>query len=134
ESRDAATTPAASQNQLANEKTLTVDFPGGTITQLVTQLSQIGGRTLNVLGDKADLATQLPPFSLRNADPAALAAALNMFLASRDLQLMQSSGHENGVYVLRGLSRPMGIEPSVFDSFQLAPYLEAQSIDDITGA
>ena len=120
--------------------TFNVDFPGGSFAQLVKAVSGPSGFAFNVIGEKADLATELPAFSVRNADSESLANALNQLLQSRGLGISKAPGpalaDERGqinvpVYVV---TRRASFEPTMFDSFQLGPYLEKQSIDDIVMA
>jgi hypothetical protein len=115
------------------QPTITLDFPGGSVASLMSEVGR-KDHSFMVIGEKADMAAELPAFALRNAEPGALGAALNIFLNSRGLELKPSSGHQNTVYVLRRMGPGMPGEPTIFDSFQLAPFLENQSIDDITGA
>ena len=129
-----------SDEQRRDQWTFTIDFPGGTIAQLVKAVSNSSGPAFNVIGEKADLATELPPFSLRNADSESLANALNQLLQSRGLNVTRASGPnivgERGQLniPIYALIRRASFDPIVSDSFQLAPYLEKQSIDDIVVA
>jgi hypothetical protein len=52
----------------------------------------------NIIGEREDMQTKLPGFSLRNADPTGVASALNTLLTPRGLTLTPSG---LGVYVLR---------------------------------
>ncbi|HUR60520.1 MAG TPA: hypothetical protein VM029_22560 [Opitutaceae bacterium] len=126
--------PAAdSRPTTSPQPTITLDFPGGSVASLMTQVGRMD-HSFMVMGEKADMAAELPPFALRNAEPGALGAALNIFLNARGFELKPGSGHQNTVYVLRKMVPGAGGEQTIFDSFQLAPFLESQSIDDITGA
>lgn len=121
-------------------KAITIDFPGGPASALVAALSKTDRENgFNVIAEKADLAVELPPFSVRNADPNALAYALNGILQPRGYTLAPSirtaTMHAN-VFTLR---KPTPYEMdqrliSDLQSFQLAPYLANQSVDDIIGA
>lgn len=116
-----------------------IDFSGGTIAQFVTALSRENTGVFNLIGEKADLDSPLPPFSIRRADPNALAYALDTLLRPRGLTVTGSNLQFGGIYIVKKLP-PDQIPPvffgpkSTFLSIQLAPYLERQSVDDIVGA
>lgn len=122
-------------------KSVDVQFAGGTVTALMAAIEKAGGG-INIIGEANDLAIELPPFSLRNADGASLATALDGLLRARGYVLQGSGRPEIGkasVYVLRkqSLYERSSINSgneSRFYSFQLNPYLEFQSVDDIVGA
>lgn len=117
-----------------------IDFQGGTMASFLEAANKAGA-PFNVLAEKNDLALELPPFSLRNADPTALANAMGELLRQRGFALQSNVRTWPGqapVYALRKLG-PYEIPVDQrmvpqFQSFQLAPYLEAQSVDDIVGA
>jgi len=110
---------------------LTLDFPGGSVAQLIATINKPGGPGLNLLGEKDDLAIQLPAFAVRNVHPSAFAQALRQLLEPRGLTVIQEGPD---MFVLRKLSTMRGVEPTSFESFQLGSYLEKQSIDDVVGA
>ncbi|CAN5606973.1 hypothetical protein BH18VER1_BH18VER1_21820 [soil metagenome] len=112
---------------------LTIDFPGGSIAQLVAKVSESGATPFNVIGEKADLATQLPPFSVRNAELTAVASALGRMLARHGFMLMAATPDENTVYTVNK-SASVEVGPKAFKSFQMAPYLQSQPIDAIVDA
>jgi hypothetical protein len=115
---------------------ISVDFSGGTIAEFVALVAKSGGPSFNLIGEKADFAHVLPPFSVRDADIAAVANALNILLASKGLAII-SSGGGGGVYALMKGNAPVptaGRDPVLFDTFQLAPFLANQSVDDIVDA
>ena len=119
---------------------ISVDFPGGPASALVAAIAKTDrGNSFNLIGEKTDLAIELPAFSVRNADPAALAVALNGILQPRGYVLAPSGRVSTGqspVFTLRKMNpyesdhRQLG----QMQSFQLAPYLEHQSVEDIIGA
>src|SRR5688572_22556729 len=118
--------PAAARNQT---NAVTVDFMGGTVADFVTAVSKSGGAPFNLVGEKTDLAAGLPPFSLRDADAQSVAGALNLLLSQKGLSINQTGR----VFVLtRG--NPQIARDSGFESFQLTPYLDYQSVEDIVGA
>lgn len=119
---------------------INIDFPGGTLAELVAAIARSNETTFNVVGETADLATEIPPLSLRNADHESVAQALNQLMSMRGLSLIRTTqqtimgpcGPINmPVYALL---RRAANEPVMSQSFQLGPYLEKQSIDDIIGA
>jgi hypothetical protein len=119
-------------------KLLNVDFPGGPMTALLAAINKDGGG-FNVVGEKSDLAIELPALSLRNADAASLANALGGLLQQRGYFLGGSGRNlpgQNPVFVLRKLALHEIDQRNVgeFQSFQLAPYLDLQSVDDIVSA
>src|SRR5882724_3094246 len=77
---DAEQSTQAMQNAAAkipiNPLLVTIDFPGGTVAQLVAAFAKTPGGPLNIIGEQKDLATVLPPFSVQNATLNAFAPAL----------------------------------------------------------
>ncbi len=140
-----ATLPAAEDAKKSDESSrnawiFNVDFPGGTIEQLVKAISADGSAIFNVVGEKADLATPIPAFSLRNADGESLSNAINQMIAARGLNLNRAqgpsmSGRQGLInYPIYVLTRRNVIDRPASASFQLGRYLEKQSIDDIVTA
>jgi len=127
------TTTAEAAPRLVN-----VDFPGGPAGQLFSQLNQDKNSGLNIIGEKSDLVIELPAFSIRNADGASLAGALDGLLRQRGYALQGGGKPPTGlspVYLIRKLyPQESGGVSTQFQSFQLAPYLEQQSVDDIVSA
>ena len=134
--------PKKPDDQTRNQWIFNVDFPGGSLEQLVKSVSTADGAIFNVVGEKTDLAVTVPAFSLRNADGESLANALNQLIAPRGLNITRAQGPNivapgsrvQTNYPIYVLVRRSAIERAAFDSFQLAPYLEKQSIDDIVMA
>lgn len=131
------------QNSPADPSTqsrlITVNFPGGPFSALVAATEKSSPGAFNVVGEKADLAIELPPFSVRNADVSSLASALTAMLQPRGYMLASNgrSQNQSSVFTLRKLYSYEAANvdrPSMFQSFQLAPYLQNQSVDDIVGA
>jgi hypothetical protein len=134
----AANTPVRVE---ASAPLFSIDFPGGSVSSLLTLIGKSGGDgALNIVGEKADLALDLPALSVRNADPAAFAAALDGILRPRGYTLEStrrpSAPNQASVYVLRKLAmyESNNGRASLFQAFQLAPYTESQSVDDIVSA
>ncbi|MEO5959506.1 MAG: secretin N-terminal domain-containing protein, partial [Opitutaceae bacterium] len=125
---------------------ISVNFPGGPFSALVAAADKNSASGFNVVGEKADLAVELPPFSIRNADASALANALDGLLQPRGYTLQQQSSRAaNGpspVFFLRKRSASdIAYEQSQlaqrtghFQSFQLGSYIGEQTVEDIVGA
>jgi hypothetical protein len=139
---DALEYVAAAKAKLPHDEPqlISVDFPGGPASALIAAIAKKDrDNNFNVIGEKADLATELPAFSVRNADPGALAVALNGILQPRGYILAPSGRVREGqspVFTLRKLIPHEADQRQLshLQSFQLAPYLEHQSVDDIVGA
>ena len=130
----------ASSGGDSTPRAITIDFPGGPASALVAALAKPDRESgFNVIGEKADLAIELPAFSVRNADPNALAYALNGILQPRGYILapsVRTAIAQANVFTLRKQS-PSEIDHRTLgdlQSFQLAPYLANQSVDDIISA
>jgi len=127
--------PPSATLQSVNPATISVEFPGGTISQLIAAIAKGQSGPMNIIGEQKDLATVLPPFSVQNAHPQLFAQALNQLLEAHGLVLTggaPTSGTRE-VYTLRrnpGMNRYL----SAFASIQLAPFLEHQTVDDIVQA
>jgi hypothetical protein len=80
----------------------------------------------------------LPAMSLRDVAPTAVASALNNVLSRNGLNVAKESGsvgpRNTEVFVLYRRRPELDRGPTAFESFQLAPYLEFQSVDDVVGA
>src|SRR5687768_4647108 len=102
-----AAAQVASGHEMAG-RSISVDFPGGPASVLVAAISKSDrDNSFNVIGEKTDLAIELPAFSVRNADPAALASALNGILQPRGYILAPTGRVNPGqspVFTLRKLS------------------------------
>jgi hypothetical protein len=116
---------------------ISVDFPGGSLAELNAAIKSSGSMSFNLVGEKSELAAEVPPFSIRNAAPDAFAMALNQVLTARGLNISAAGnmGGPNAVYVVTKARAPRPVnEPVVFESFQLEGNLEKASIDDIVAA
>ena len=122
---------------------LTIGFPGGPISEFLKTLPSESRFNFNLVGEKADLATELPPLSLKVINDEALAHALNQVLASRGLVITPSSGASDGystrsIFVLKRIVDPDAGKPASeprFRSYHVGDILLAkQSIDEITSA
>jgi hypothetical protein len=118
--------------------TFSIDFPGGTIRHFLNAVSKIDGVSVNIIADEADdLTTPLPAFSLRNTNAQTVLQVLMRLLEARGFSLTPVGMEANSVSAVlarKKPSPPQRSSPSQFESFQLAPYLADQSIDDIVGA
>jgi hypothetical protein len=132
--------PTAAPAKAPPTPLISLDFPGGTLAQFVALAAKTPGGPVNVIGEPADLATQLPAFSLQNVHPDLVARALNNFLFGRGLTLVPSGLNVPGsrdLYTVQRTDkrpRPMMPPPDAFESMQLGPFLEQYKIDDIVGA
>jgi hypothetical protein len=113
---------------------INVEFPGGTLGELIDLLSKDEGSAINVIGEKADLGTEIPAFALTNADRPSLAGALDNLLVARGLRLLPSGT----VFVLQrrvAEQKNTATEPPNFGSFQLAARLSKElTVDHIVNA
>ena len=120
---------------------ISLDFPGGSLAKLLSTVSQAREVSFNVIGadDSAGFDAELPAFSLHNANLETLFTVLHQMLGVRGFKL-EPAGHLDGnsaVCVLRRAETALVIKPppsTYFASYQLAPYLKDQSVDDIVGA
>jgi hypothetical protein len=130
---------------IAEPPGFTINFTGGTIAEFLTQLPQNRrSMVFNLVGEKTDLQTPLPPLNLKVSSPGTLALALNSVLNPKGLAigLSQSgvtdfSGRDT-VYVLQKFSEPdASLLPGTarFRSYDLSNYLdEKMTVDQITQA
>jgi hypothetical protein len=113
---------------------INIDFPGGSVAQLVALINHSDSATFNLIGEKTYQEAPLPPFSLRNVDPSSLAVALNGLLHWSDLTIKLAG---TNIFVLTKISsQPSLFAPAAptFQAFQLAPYLTTLSVENITDA
>jgi hypothetical protein len=117
-------------------KLINLDFPGGTVAQFVEAVTKPDNGPFNIIGEKEEMEVQLPPFSLRNVEFNALFTALSVLLHQRGLNLTVGGPGLSVLSKDENLRRFPVPDPtrSAFESFQLAPYLAEQSVDDIVGA
>ncbi|MBC7365728.1 MAG: hypothetical protein H7343_02765 [Undibacterium sp.] len=113
---------------------VTVDFPGGSVAQLVAQLRQSDGTTFNLIGEKSFQEAILPKFTLSNTDLSSMALALNTLLRPSGLTINLSG---NNIFVLtKSPFTPSSFQPAppTFQAYQLSAYLSTVALDDITDA
>jgi hypothetical protein len=113
---------------------INIDFPGGSIAQLVAQINTSESGPFNLIGEKKFQETPLPPFSLRNTEPASLAVGLNGLLRPSELAISLAG---QNIFVLTksvSPSSPFTTTAQTFQAFQLAPYLATLSVEEITDA
>lgn len=117
------------------EGRLNLDFPGGTLADLVAAVEKADGSSINVIGEKAALATPVPAFAVRNAGGLGVMSAVGQLLEPQGIEFHPAG---DGVFIIR--QRPIGEhrksqDDSSFESFQLGPYLnEHQTVDQIVSA
>lgn len=118
-------------------RTVNIDFPGGTAAAMLTAIEKAGGG-LNILAEADDLRIEMPRFTLRNADPSSFATAVDNLLRPRGYSLQgggRSGAQQVPVFVLRKLNQNERYNnESQFQPFNLGPYLEYATVDDIVGA
>jgi hypothetical protein len=119
---------------------LSLDFPGGPLSGLLTLLAQVKVVSFNVINasDVDDLAVELSPFTLRNAPVKTVFEVLRNMLVPRGLELTPSmdGGNPNAIVAVlaRHGSGAKRVAPPAFDSFALGQHLATHSIDDILSA
>jgi hypothetical protein len=119
-------------------KKISIDFRGGPLSALLNQIGGPDGPSLSIIGADGLNPSEvgLPPFSLRNAHLVTLIEVVRQ-LVPREFQFEPAGPIEpnTAVCVLR---RRVFDQPRTnagdFESFQLAPLLKEQSVDDIIGA
>ena len=111
-----------------DSETFTVDFPGGSLAQLLTQLKNAQNWSVDIVGSKEDLeAASLPPFSVHNIFRNQFLGMLSNILSKRGF-LFDPQGAS--VAVLSRREENMGN----FVSQDLSPFLNTRSVDDIVDA
>ncbi|HVS52070.1 MAG TPA: hypothetical protein VHD62_06910 [Opitutaceae bacterium] len=113
--------------------TLSIDFVGGSVADLLATLAKNGTR-FNLLANNEEMATPLPAFSVRNALPTGLAKALDQLVHARGLSVEQTGSGPIGAEPVFVLIRPLRPSNTIFESFQMEPYLQKHSIQDIIDA
>lgn len=88
---------------LVEPKGISVDFPGGSLAQLLTAVSQSGSEPFNVIAPKEALGLVVPQFSVRNVSPHNLALALDQLLAGYAVDFSKGEYEHDGqpVFTLR---------------------------------
>jgi hypothetical protein len=132
---------------LVEPKGISVDFPGGTLAQLLTAISNSGSQPFNLIASKEALALPLPQFSLRNVGPRDLALALDQLLVGYIVDFPTEKTERDGlpVFTLRA-TEPVHQQnaetkqrPSRATSYPITQLLQAQMpidkvIDSINAA
>lgn len=121
---------------------ITVDFRGGSLSQLAAAIANGGKGTFNIIGNAEDMsASVIPGFSVQNADPGAVMEALNALLLPHRIELTRpvrnNAGRTEaieGTYTVHRRNPALRDPRPAFESFQLTQYLHDQSVDDIVGA
>lgn len=111
---------------------VTLDFPGGTLAQLIALLGN-SGSSFNLIGEPGELVAALPPLSVRNASTFAFAQALDTLLQADGLTL----GGDWSSNVFTVAKRPADEKSAggaLTQSCLISQELKVQSIDAIVDA
>jgi hypothetical protein len=111
---------------------VTLDFPGGTVAQLIALLGN-SHSSFNLIGEPGDLAASLPPLSVRNASTFAFAQALDNLLQADDLTL-GGDWSSNVFTVEKRPADEMSAHGNLTQSCLISQELKLQSIDAIVDA
>jgi hypothetical protein len=111
---------------------VTLNFPGGTVAQLIASLASSGSR-FNLIGEPGDLAAAIPPFSIRNANTFAFAQALDNLLQADGLTL-GGDWSSNVFTVEKRPADDKSARGTLTQSCLISQELKAQSIDAIVDA
>lgn len=121
---------------------LSINFPGGTLGDFSNSLPKDGAIIFNLVGEKADLATEIPSFSLRPVSIDELVGFLNKVLAPRSLSIVAAPSTvvdftgRRTVYLLQRTVDPeanLAASALRLRTYQLENFLtEKQSVDAIT--
>ena len=110
---------------LVEPKGISVDFPGGTLAQLLTAISNSGSQPFNLIASKEALSLPLPQFSLRNVGPRDLALALDQLLVGYVVDFPTDKAERDGlsVFTLRSnqSSTTAQVEPPQNERFASYP-------------
>lgn len=128
---DQADAPKKPHEVIIPKSSISIDFPGGTIADLLAKVNQAQGGAFNLLGETEDLAMRLPAFSVRNVSPSSFAKGLSQLLEPKGIMII-SEGAD--MYTLRRVNTLMPQQPAMFESFQIGPFLDKLSVDDIVAA
>jgi hypothetical protein len=101
-----------------------IKFPGGTLDQLVAQLTDNGKTPFNLIGDKSYLSAAIPAFTVRNASPVDFAQALNFLLTAQDLTISATGNDDHFQPIFFIKSKRNEHPPTEFTCYNLTPYLE----------
>ena len=123
---------------------LTINFAGGTLGDLLASLPKDGADFFNLEGEKTDLATQIPPLSYPDTPAEELSVLLNKIVSSRQLSITAAPSSpfditgRRSVYLLQRIIDPeANLAPGARGSrsYPMANYLtEKQTIDAVTDA
>jgi hypothetical protein len=111
---------------------VTLNFPGGTLAQLIAALAN-SGSNFNLIGEPGDLSATIPPLSVRNANTFAFAQALDSLLQA-DALTLGGDWSSNVFTVEKRPADEKGASGTLTQSCQLSPELKLQPIDAIVDA
>ncbi|MGC4075316.1 MAG: hypothetical protein QM760_23000 [Nibricoccus sp.] len=100
---------------LVDPKGISVDFPGGSLSQLLTAISKSSSEPFNLIASSDALALAVPKFSVRNARPRDLALALDQLLVGYRIDFAGSGdpGASPTIFTLRSNESYPAVVPAV---------------------
>lgn len=119
-----------------------LDFPGGTPEELVRAIGQASGRPLNAIVPKEQAEVELPPLRMKGVTVPRLFEALKA-ASTRTVVTSMATFHLSYGFEICGTTTDDSVWYFVYDKpivrpehrfYQLAPYLEAYKVEDITTA
>ena len=111
-----------------------VRFAGGTIAQLVAELKTPDGSGFNLMGDPTLFETPVPKTVVSNVEIFNLTSALSSMLRTNGLMISLSGGN---IFVLTKIpvfTSTLPVPTATFQAYQLAPYLQTVSADEVIDA
>ncbi len=97
---------------LVEPRGINVDFPGGTLAQLLASINSSESAPFNLIASKEVLALPLPAFALRNVSPRDLAMAIDWLLDGYIIDLPAENPDRDGLPVFTVRVNPDRINPS----------------------
>ena len=127
-----ATVAPASASRFA-ETAINLDFPGGTLAQLIVALESPQRGPFNLIGEKALQDTPVVPFTLRGVEITPLISALNNLLRPQGVAVGFSGPNIFTLTKVAQFSYPTPATAN-FQAIQVGPFLSTHSIEEITDA
>ncbi len=110
-----------------------LDFKGGTLADFL-EAAKASGSSFNLVAHREHLMVAVPPFSVRNVEPAALAQALDHLLRSYGLAVSSFIGSPTSqpIFTVTATQRPH--PNNLIHAFQLGPFLDSMPVEEIVSA